>query len=130
MTHISRLWIAIAALTAPASALAHPGHDHAGGSGLISGLAHPLTGADHLAIAALTVAIAYAAARFSSRYSRGVVAGAAALGLAHAGGHAFFGYAGLAFTASSMLGTVALYAIAAGAGLAVARARAPSATRR
>ncbi len=36
---------ALALLLAPAAAFAHPGHD---ASGLMSGIAHPLTGLDHL----------------------------------------------------------------------------------
>lgn len=42
----TQLLVAAAALALPGLALAHPGHEHA--SGLLSGLAHPLFGLDHL----------------------------------------------------------------------------------
>jgi urease accessory protein len=40
-----RIYIAILAMLLPAAAWAHPGH---GGSGFISGLAHPFSGLDHV----------------------------------------------------------------------------------
>lgn len=45
MTLQKNLAIATALLLSPALAFAHPGHDHAG---LMSGIAHPILGLDHL----------------------------------------------------------------------------------
>ncbi|WP_260427457.1 HupE/UreJ family protein, partial [Pseudomonas aeruginosa] len=42
---LPKLLAALALLAAPALAFAHPGH---GEHGLVAGLAHPLTGLDHL----------------------------------------------------------------------------------
>ncbi|MGI4836409.1 MAG: HupE/UreJ family protein [Janthinobacterium lividum] len=42
--NLKKVLAAVALLLAPAAAFAHPGH----GTGLIAGIAHPLTGMDHL----------------------------------------------------------------------------------
>ena len=42
---LKKLLVAAALMATPTLALAHPGHDH---SGLLSGLAHPVLGLDHL----------------------------------------------------------------------------------
>ena len=50
-------------LLAPALAFAHPGHDH---SGLVSGIAHPILGLDHL-LAMLAVGLWAAQQQGSAR---------------------------------------------------------------
>lgn len=59
LTH-RRLLLPLTALSAsiPAVALAHPGHHHHETAGLLQGLLHPLTGADHLLAALLIGALA------------------------------------------------------------------------
>ena len=75
---------ALAALLAPAAALAHPGHE---AGGFWSGLAHPIGGLDHLAAA---IAIGVWSARLGARATWAIpcaflVAMAAGAGLAAAG---------------------------------------------
>ena len=43
--NVQKILVTSALLLSPALALAHPGHDHAG---VVSGIAHPIFGLDHL----------------------------------------------------------------------------------
>ncbi|MCO1981260.1 hypothetical protein FA421_01020 [Pseudomonas aeruginosa] len=82
---LPKLLAALALLAAPALAFAHPGH---GEHGLVAGLAHPLTGLDHLLFAlAHGVAHGLELPDLSSPwlYALGFVAATAAL---HAAGYA------------------------------------------
>ncbi|WP_312380808.1 HupE/UreJ family protein [Stutzerimonas balearica] len=60
-----KILIATTLLLSPALAFAHPGHDHAG---LMSGLAHPLFGLDHL-LAMLAVGLWAAQQRGAARWA-------------------------------------------------------------
>ncbi|WP_263140868.1 HupE/UreJ family protein [Pseudomonas sp. RIT-PI-AD] len=63
--HTRRLSLALALLLSPALALAHPGHDT---SGMLAGVAHPLTGLDHL-LAMLAVGLWAAQQRGAARWA-------------------------------------------------------------
>ena len=67
--NIQKILVTSALLLSPALAMAHPGHDHAG---VMSGIAHPIFGLDHL-LAMLAVGLWAAhrpTASMASRWSR------------------------------------------------------------
>lgn len=83
MTRIRSLAPTLAAILAPGTALAHPGH----GFGFLEGVTHPLTGADHLAA---MLAIGLWAAVLGGRAIWALpLAFMAALAMGGAAGHAF-----------------------------------------
>lgn len=121
MKRLHAVWILLFALALPTYALAHPGHEHGHAAGFAEGLAHPITGADHLAIAGVLAAIAWLGVRFSERRGAGVAVGAGILGIAHAAVHAVYHAASPAYAAGVVTATAAVYAAAAAAGIALAR---------
>jgi urease accessory protein len=112
----------------PALAFAHPGHHH--GPGFAAGLAHPLTGIDHLLAAVLLAAAIAVAARFTLARPGVVAAVAAAMAAVHAGVHALLPPVSAGFAAGVAISTAAIYAAAAVAGLVLASRRLRRATTR
>jgi urease accessory protein len=106
-----RRLVLAAALLAPATAFAHPGHDH--GAGFLAGVAHPFGGLDHLVA---MVAVGLWAASFGTRRMALVLPGAFLGGMALGGLGGAFGPA-LPVVEYGVIGTAVLLAVAVAASL-------------